>query len=158
PLKRGTFKSTFTKQIRKIIMTTATIEKPTETPTVRVGIIGAGGRGVGCFGKLLKEHDGVNLAALADPNMQRLEGAQQTLESDAALYTDAEALLRESRLDGVVITPPDFTHADTVIAALHAGIKHVLVDKPLATTTDGCVNVVKAMEETGGKVAIGFNL
>jgi len=139
-------------------MTTATIEKPTETPSVRVGIIGAGGRGIGCFGKLLKEHEGVNLAALADTNMQRLEGAQQTLESDAELYTDVEAMLRESKLDGVVITTPDFTHAETVIAALYAGVKHVLVDKPLATTTDGCVNVVKAMEETGGKVAIGFNL
>ncbi|MEO6907485.1 MAG: Gfo/Idh/MocA family oxidoreductase, partial [Abditibacteriaceae bacterium] len=139
-------------------MTTAAIDKSIETSNVRVGIIGTGGRGIGCFGKLLKEHDGVHLAALADPNMQRLEGAQQTLESDAALYTDVEAMLRESKLDGVVVTTPDFTHADTVIAALYAGVKHILVDKPLATTTDGCVKVVKAMEETGGKVAIGFNL
>ena len=137
-------------------MATATIESHTETPTVRVGIIGVGGRGVGCFGTLLKNHSGVQLAALADPNMQRLEGAQETLESDAALYTDVGAMLKESKLDGVVITTPDFTHADTVIAALHAGVKHVLVDKPLATTTEGCVSVVKAMEETGGKVAIGF--
>lgn len=137
-------------------MTTATLE--TATPTVRVGIIGVGGRGVGCFGKLLKEHTGVELAALADPNMQRLEGAQQTLGGDAELYTDVEAMLRESKLDGVVVTTPDYTHADTVIAALRAGIKHVLVDKPLATTTQGCIDVVKAMEETGGQVAIGFNL
>lgn len=137
-------------------MTTAT--KEIEAPTVRVGIVGVGGRGVGCFGKQLKEHAGVQLAALADPNPERLEGAQQTLESDAALYTDVEAMLKESKLDGVVITTPDFTHAETVIAALNAGIKHVLVDKPLATTTEGCVDVIKAMEETGGQVAIGFNL
>jgi len=137
-------------------MTTATIE--TSTPTVRVGIIGVGGRGVGCFGKLLKEHTGVQLTALADPNMPRLEGARETLGGSADLYTDVNAMLHETKLDGVVITTPDFTHADTVIAALRAGIKHVLVDKPLATTTQGCLEVVKAMEETGGQVAIGFNL
>src|SRR5690606_3095452 len=135
-----------------IIMTTATIE--TSTPTVRVGIVGVGGRGVGCFGKLLKEHTGVQLAALADPNMPRLESARETLGGNSDLYTDVNAMLREAHLDGVVITTPDFTHAETVIAALHAGIKHVLVDKPLATTTQGCLDVVKAMEETGGQVAI----
>lgn len=126
--------------------------------TVRVGIIGAGMRGIKAFGKSLHEHPQVQLSALADPNLLRMQNANELLDEKAALYTDVSAMLHESQLDGVIVTTPDYNHAQTVIAALHAGVKHVLVDKPLATTTQDCMAVVQAIEETGGNVTIGFNM
>lgn len=128
----------------------------TLTETLRIGIIGTGGRGVSCFGKLLKAHDDVQLF-LADANSQRVVEAAHDL-GDAQTYTSIEGMLGEVELDGVVITTPDFMHADHVIMALESGVRHVIVDKPLATTTEGCKRVIDTMYATGGKVAIGFNL
>jgi predicted dehydrogenase len=124
--------------------------------TLRIGIIGTGGRGIGCFGRLLSRYEEVQLF-LADANPQRVAEAAADLGA-AQIYNSVEGMLAEAELDGVVVTTPDFMHADHVIAALENGVRHVIVDKPLATTTDGCKRVIDAMHATGGRVAIGFNL
>ncbi len=127
------------------------------TSTLRIGIIGTGGRGIDCFGNLLAPHPDVQLV-LADSNAQRVQEAAAKLGDGIETYTSAEAMLEEGKLDGVVVTSPDYLHVDHVITALESGVRHVIVDKPLATTTEGCKRVIDAMHSTGGKVAIGFNL
>jgi len=125
---------------------------------LNIGIIGTGSRGVGCFGALLTQHPDTRVAALADPNPVRLGAAAAKVGPDAARYTDAEEMLAREALDALVITSPDHSHAGHAVAALRAGVPHVLVDKPLATTTEDCRRVAEAAAETGGQVAIGFNL
>jgi len=127
------------------------------TKTLNIGIIGTGGRGVDCFGKLLAPHADVQLV-LADSNPQRVAEAARELGESIQTFTSPEAMLNEANLDGVVITSPDFLHADHVIAALEKGVRHVIVDKPLAISTSDCRRVIDSMRATGGKVAIGFNL
>lgn len=129
----------------------------TLTSTLRIGIIGTGGRGVGCFGKTLTQHNDVQLF-LADANSQRVAEAARELGKETQSYTSIEGMLDEAELDGVVITTPDYLHDDHVIAALEKGVRHIIVDKPLAITTEGCKRVIDTMHATGGKVAIGFNL
>lgn len=46
---------------------------------------------------------------------------------------DVEALLAEPGIDLVIVSSPDALHAEHALAAIRAG-KHVLVDKPFATT------------------------
>jgi myo-inositol 2-dehydrogenase/D-chiro-inositol 1-dehydrogenase len=58
------------------------------------------------------------------------------------LCTSAEALLAED-IDAVVISTPNFTHADYVIAALDAG-KAVFSEKPVATTAEDCRRTIEA--------------
>ncbi len=123
-----------------------------------LGIIGAGGRGVRCFGKLIAARDDVRLTALADVNPVRMEAACALLGLNPARYTDVDALLTEQKLDGVIVTSPDFCHAGHVLAALRAGVRHVLVDKPLATTVADCLKIARALKETGAHLAIGFNM
>jgi len=127
------------------------------TQTLNIGIIGTGGRGTDCFGKFLAPHEDVQLV-LADSNPQRVAEAARELGESIQTFTSVEAMLAEAKLDGVVITSPDYLHADHVIAALENGVRHVIVDKPLAISTEGCKRVISAMHATGGKVAIGFNL
>ncbi|MDF2441072.1 MAG: hypothetical protein JWN98_2056 [Abditibacteriota bacterium] len=128
------------------------------TKAVRIGLIGAGGRGINCFGKLLAACDDAQLVAVAEPNDVRLEAAALRLDHKFRTYGSAQAMLQSEILDGVIVTTPDYLHADYVVAALQAGVPHVLVDKPLATTIEGCLRVTRAMQETGGRVAIGFNM
>jgi len=125
---------------------------------LNIGVIGTGNRGVGCFGALLAARADTCVAALSDPNSVRLEAAAAKIGPDAARYTDAGEMLARESLDALIITSPDYSHADHAVAALRAGIPHVFVDKPLATTTEDCRRVAQAAHITGGQVAVGFNL
>jgi predicted dehydrogenase len=125
---------------------------------LRVGVIGAGNRGVNCFGRLLAQRDDAHLVALVEPNSLRGEAAVRSIGHPVHLYQDAATMLRSESLDAVIVTTPDYLHAEMVVTVLHAGVRHVLVDKPLATTVEGCQSVLRAVQETGGRVSIGFNL
>lgn len=125
---------------------------------LNIGIVGAGGRGIGCFGALIGPRSDARVAALADPNPIRLEAASQGLPAGTACYSDVAGMLARETLDAVIVTSPDRFHADHVIAALHAGVRHVLVDKPLATTARDCLHVAEAAHAANGHVAIGFNM
>lgn len=124
----------------------------------RIGIIGTGNRGVNAFGKLLGKRSDCELVALCDANAARLEAAQNILRRPLALYTEVEGMLAQEALDAVVITSPDYLHARLTMQALRAGVKHVLVDKPLATTAEDCWQVSQVAHECGGQVMVGFNL
>ena len=130
----------------------------TKTRPLRLGLIGAGERGVKCFGALLNQRADAQIGALCDSNETRARRAQEMLAGDFNCYTNAQAMLRAEALDGIIITTPDYLHADMVVEALEAGARQILVDKPLATTTHDCLRIVAAMEKSGGQVAIGFNL
>ena len=123
-----------------------------------IGIIGTGGRGIGAFGAMLAARTDARVAALADTNPVRLAAAARTLPPPVACYPDVEEMVARERLDAVIVTSPDFCHAGHALAALRAGVRHVLVDKPLATTAQDCLRVMEAARETGGQVGIGFNL
>lgn len=125
---------------------------------LNIGIIGAGNRGVGCFGTLLTQRSDARIAALCDPNSVRLEAASDKLGGGMAIFTDVDAMLAGQPLDAVIVTSPDFCHANHTVSALRAGVPHVFVDKPLATTTADCLRVAEASQKTGGQVTLGFNL
>jgi predicted dehydrogenase len=59
-----------------------------------------------------------------------------------------EDLLQEPGIDLVIVSSPDALHADHAIAALRAG-KHVLIDKPFATSLAEARRVVQVSEATG---------
>src|SRR5690348_4007979 len=102
-------------------MSVETLTKP-----LRIGIIGSGNRGINCFGRLLGQRDDAFVAAVADTNPMRMEGAARQLKTDFKRYTDLRDMVAQEELDGVVVTTPDFCHADHVIAAMEAGARRVL--------------------------------
>ncbi len=71
----------------------------------------------------------------------------------AASYDE---LLADETIEGVIITTPNDTHADLVIAALDAG-KAVYVDKPIAHTLDDALAIRAAVERTGQVFAVGHS-
>ena len=73
----------------------------------------------------------------------------------AAAYDDYRALLEDPSVDAVYIATPNALHADQVVAAAEAG-KHVLCDKPLATTVADAERAVAACEAAGVRLGITF--
>jgi predicted dehydrogenase len=124
---------------------------------LKFGIIGAGGRGINCFGTLLEQNPDVEVAALCDPNQVRMKIVSKQFSKKPKLYPEIEDMIDNEDLDAVVITSPDYCHADNAVAVLKKGM-NVLIDKPLATTVKGCKEIIKAAEDSGKTVMIGFNL
>ncbi len=74
-----------------------------------------------------------------------------------AAYTSVEELLGDSRVDAVYIASPNHLHAPYTELAAKAG-KHVLVEKPMATTVSESIDMIKACHAQGVKLGVGFQL
>lgn len=66
-----------------------------------------------------------------------------------------EALLADPTVDVVAICSPQQFHADQAIAAMRAGKKAVLCEKPLANSADEARAIVEVSAETGVPVIVG---
>ena len=69
---------------------------------------------------------------------------------------DLERLIEETGADAVIITSPDFTHADLTVRALNAGAD-VVVEKPLTIDPEGTRRIAEAAEASGRKVVVTHN-
>jgi predicted dehydrogenase len=70
-------------------------------------------------------------------------------------YDNVADLLAHPGLDAVGVATPDFAHREAVVAALDAR-KHVLVQKPMATTVDDCKAMVAAQKRSGCHLMIDY--
>lgn len=122
--------------------------------TVCIGLIGAGGMGRAHVERIEKELAGGKVVAVADIN---LDGAKAVAEPlGATAYASGAELIADPNVDAVLIATFGKVHAPDVIAAVKAG-KYVLCEKPLATTAEDCIAIMKAEQEAGKKlVTVGF--
>ena len=74
-----------------------------------------------------------------------------------AAYSSLDGLLADSRVDGVFISSPNSLHAGQAIQAAAAG-KHVLCEKPMTTTLEDAVAMVRACRDGSVKLGVGFEL
>jgi len=100
------------------------------TRPVGVGVIGCGGIGR-WHATNLQQLPGVKLVALADTDAAAREAAARKFGVPA--LSSAEALLQRQDIELVSICTPPGAHVPLIEAAAAAG-KHVLVEKPMATT------------------------
>ena len=71
-------------------------------------------------------------------------------------YTDFSEMLSEQRPDLVIICTPPRTHAGLAIKAVQGGA-HVLVEKPMATSTAECDTMIDASIRCGKKLGVMHN-
>ena len=112
---------------------------------LRIGVVGVGGRGNANLQAVASEH----IAALCDVDARRLGEAGKRFPQ-AKRYADFRRMLDTERLDAVVVSTPDHTHAAVALAALEAG-HHVYCEKPLAHTV-GEVRRMRALAAEKGLV------
>jgi predicted dehydrogenase len=127
--------------------------------TIRIGLVGCGGRGTGAAANSLKADANVRLVAMGDAFRDRLEGSLGQLRRDAALASkidvpaekqftgfDAYQQVMDSGIDAVLLcTPPHFRPAH-IEAAVRAR-KHIFAEKPVAVDAPGVRRVLTACEE-----------
>ena len=67
---------------------------------------------------------------------------------DAEVFTDYRRLLALPEVEAVHVVVPSYLHTEVALAAIEAG-KHVLLEKPMATTVEDCERIVAAAENAG---------
>jgi predicted dehydrogenase len=111
---------------------------------VSVGLVGYGYWGPH-LARNLTGIPGARLCAVCDTSPERLMRCRVN-QPDAVLFGEFRAMLRMDGLAAVVIATPARTHHALARAALRAG-KHVLVEKPLASSVADCEDLVRLAAE-----------
>ena len=122
-----------------------------EPNAIRLGIAGLGLAGAFMI-RAAVVHPRIILAAGADP----LPRPRETFARDfnATVYADFEELCQDPSVEVIYIASPHEFHAEQAIAALKHG-KHVIVEKPLALTLDGCDTVIEAAARSPCQLIVG---
>lgn len=123
---------------------------------LRIGVIGAGGRG-GLARHAHCPDDGVRLTAACDVNPKSLQSFKEKYGPDVFLTNDYRKLVDRDDLDAVFVTSPDFLHEEQTIAALETG-KSVYVEKPMAIAIAGCDRMLKTAMKHKAKLYVGHNM
>jgi predicted dehydrogenase len=125
--------------------------------TIRVGLIGCGGRGSGAAGDCTLPNERVNLVAMGDVFPDRLNDAKQNLAAtlgdkfqvkDEMCFTgfDAYKKVLATDVDLVILaTPPGFRPIH-IAAAVEAG-KNVFAEKPCAVDAPGVRSVIESAKK-----------
>ncbi|GAA0614575.1 Gfo/Idh/MocA family oxidoreductase [Virgibacillus siamensis] len=74
----------------------------------------------------------------------------------AVAYADYHEMFKDEEIDAVSVCTPNALHAPVSIAALEAG-KHVLCEKPMATSSEEAEGMINAAEKSGKKLMIAHN-
>jgi predicted dehydrogenase len=99
--------------------------------------------------------EGIRVEAVSDINDSRMRNVKTACGANE-VYCDYKDLLNSPDVDAVVInTPPSF-HEQMVIESLEAR-KHILCEKPLSQTVEGCLRIKKAQNRTGLTVLPAHN-
>jgi len=117
---------------------------------LRCGIVGLGAMGQ-THAAVIRQHPNLSLTAIASTNPAK----RQAAESLGARWFDSAEELIQSGVDLIVIATPHWQHADLTVAALRAGL-NVVCEKPLTVTVSQADNVLKAAEESKGRLTVVF--
>ena len=113
--------------------------------TLRVGVIGAGGR----MGDLLNAADKVGnyqIVAVSDVYGPRRDAVKQRSNGSATTYVDYRELLQQ-QLDAVLIASPDHWHVRMAVDAVTAG-KDVYLEKPVTHSIEEGANLTRAVRSS----------
>ncbi len=119
---------------------------------VPVGIVGYGYWGPNLARNFQSLAD-ARLAAVCDSDCARLDHLREC-QPQVAAFDDIDEMLRCAELDALVVATPVRTHHTLAKAGLLAG-KHVLVEKPMAATTDECQELIEIANEKRLTLMVG---
>ncbi len=104
--------------------------------TIKYGVIGTGAMG--------QEHiqninliENAEVVAVCDTNEGSRNQAKSIVPESTKFYNDLSELISKNIADAYIIATPNFTHINVLEQILKTN-KHLLIEKPLCTTTEDC--------------------
>ena len=126
------------------------------TPPIGYGLVGFGRF---CRRRLIPAFQQIRGSKIVA--LQKRDPQEATREAEnygiPAGYSDVEALLSDPRVDAVYITSANCAHEEQAVTAAQAG-KHVLCEKPLATSAEACQRMIDACRSAGVHLMVAQTL
>lgn len=106
------------------------------------------------FAAAIQQHPSATLVALCDPAPAVRARNAQAL--GVPMYADLVAMLdAHPELTAAIIATPDFAHREPAVRCAERGLD-LLVEKPLATTSEDAQAILDASQASGSRVMVGF--
>ncbi|AZN42592.1 Gfo/Idh/MocA family protein [Paenibacillus albus] len=118
---------------------------------MRIGIISFAHMHAWSYAHAIKRHPNAELVGIADDDAER--GKRMADEFGTAWYASEDELI--AAVDAVVVCSENSKHAVYTIAAAKQG-KHILCEKPIATTVEDAEAMITAAEQAGVQLMIAF--
>lgn len=131
----------------------------------RYVVVGTGHRVQMYLDAMARDHrEDAELVGLVEPNPSRLavhlnrlsEAGLDVTNVVTAHPDDLERVIKETEADRVIITSPDYTHAELIVRSLDAGVDAV-VEKPLTINPESTRQIAEAVQRTGRQVVVTHN-
>ncbi len=124
---------------------------------VKLGIIGYGNMGSSHAKNIL---DGlcpeIELTAIAEVKENRREIARNTCGENVLLYNSGDDLIKDKKVDAIIIAVPHYDHPRYVIMGLENGL-HVMCEKPAGVHTKHVKEMNEAAKKSDKIFAMMFN-
>jgi scyllo-inositol 2-dehydrogenase (NADP+) len=117
-----------------------------------VGLIGFGMAGRVFHAPVISRVPGMRLAAIVQPHGDTAAAAYPA----ARVVRTVDELLADESIRLVVVATPNTSHANIAMQCLEAG-RHVVVDKPLATTIEEAEAIEEVARRTGRVLSVFHN-
>lgn len=115
--------------------------------------------GLGTWGELhlnvMKSDPRINLLAVCDINKEKAEHVAKKF-GIPQFYDSYNEMLLDQRIKAVSVATPDFAHAEVAIAAAQSG-RSVLIEKPMATTVENCLDIIHECKKNNVKLMVDFH-
>lgn len=122
----------------------------------QIALIGCGTWGAS-HAMLYHEDPRVELTGVCDiVESKALALADQVGLSHERVFTDYKEMLDKVPCDAVAIVTPDFAHREYAVACANAG-KHMIIEKPLATTKEDADAIMEAIERNHVRAMVDFH-
>ncbi|MBT1707209.1 Gfo/Idh/MocA family oxidoreductase [Fulvivirgaceae bacterium PWU5] len=125
-----------------------------------VALVGLGRYSEGQLGPALKETQHCYLAGVVSSSEEKRKRWQAQYDlpgSNLYNYDTFESMAANPAIDIVYVVLPNALHAEYVVRAARTG-KHVICEKPMATSVEECQRMIRACQEAGVLLSIGYRL
>jgi len=122
---------------------------------VKIGVLSHAHGHASIYCQVMQGFDDVELVACWDDDGER--GRQAARSFGMEYRAQAEGVINAPDIDAVIVTMETNRHADFVEGAAAAG-KHILCQKPMATTLEDCDRIIEAVQRHGVKFSMAFQM
>ncbi len=124
---------------------------------VRYAVVGGGQISQQAFMPGIAATSNSELSAIVTGDPGKAEALGRRYGIKAYGYDELPALIASGEADAYYVATPNERHRDDAVPLLEAGY-HVLLEKPMATSSADCQAILNAQQKGGGKLMIAYRL
>jgi len=140
--------------------TQSMIDKNKKDGKLGIALLGLGGYAGGQLAPALQSTEHCFLAGIVTGTPSKIDSWQKKYaipQKNIYNYENFDSIKDNKDIDIVYVVTPNSLHKDFVIRAAQAG-KHVICEKPMATSVEDCDAMIAACKKAGKLLSIGYRL